>query len=50
MPYTDPKSALAGGIDASLGSLRARNPAGTPDTPAGVKISLLRYTRGEDDA
>ena len=32
----------------ALGSLRARNPIGTPDNPAGVKISLLRYTRGED--
>ena len=31
-----------------LGTLELEIRPGTPDNPAGVKIALLRYTRGED--
>ena len=30
------------------GTLELEIRPGTPDNPAGVKIALLRYTRGED--
>jgi hypothetical protein len=31
-----------------FGALELEIRPGTPDNPAGVKIALLRYTRGED--
>jgi hypothetical protein len=31
-----------------LGAFELEIRPGTPDNPAGVKIALLRYTRGED--
>lgn len=31
-----------------LGALELEIRPGTPEIPAGVKIALLRYTRGED--
>jgi hypothetical protein len=31
-----------------FGALELEIQPGTPDNPAGVKIALLRYTRGED--
>jgi hypothetical protein len=31
-----------------LGALELEIRPGTPENPAGVKIALLRYTRGED--
>jgi hypothetical protein len=31
-----------------FGALELEIQPGTPDNPAGIKIALLRYTRGED--
>jgi hypothetical protein len=31
-----------------FGALELEIRPGTPDNPAGIKIALLRYTRGED--